>query len=104
MTLTLNIDDRMAEELKSWAEYHNSSAENSAMELLRTALLHAPGFESWKILNSRRLDLIEKRHASGLMPQEERDLEELQKFVAKLAEPSDNALLEKLSKLEALVK
>ena len=70
----------------------------------RQALLHAPGFESWKILNSRRLDLIEKRHASGLTQQEESDLEELQKFVAKLAEPSDNALLEKLSKLEALVK
>ena len=41
MTLTLDIDDRMAEELKTWAEYHNASAEKSALELLRTALLHA---------------------------------------------------------------
>ncbi|MFT5467888.1 MAG: hypothetical protein ACI8UO_002996 [Verrucomicrobiales bacterium] len=102
MTLTLTIDDQTANDLDSWARSRAEAPEQFAADLLRTALEHLPGFESWKRLNSRRLDLIEKRRAAGLSSTETEELEDLQAFTAKLAGPSDDAMLEKLAEVEPM--
>ncbi len=103
MTITLQLEDPLAERLQSQANAKKVSVESCAKEVLEVALEPTAEWKSWSQVNSRRFALIRKRSQSGLDGTEAEELDQLQSHVAALLEPADRRMLDKLAEVEKKV-
>ena len=100
MTITLQLDEDLAERLKEQAEASDISLESCATEVLDSALEASSELESWGQVNARRYELIRKSRDVDLTPQEVDELNLLQSRLTALLEPADRKMLDQLSELE----
>ncbi len=69
MSLTITVPEPLAERLQSRAEAEQVPVEELASRLLESGIQRALEPAQWNLANERRLNLIEKRFASGLTEQ-----------------------------------
>lgn len=100
MTITLQLDDDLAERLKEQADASDISLESCVTEVLDSALEASSELKSWSLVNARRYELIRKSREMDLTPQEVEELSLLQSRVTALLEPADRKMLDQLSDLE----
>ena len=103
MSLTITLNDDLAQRLESPAESQQVPVDKWALMILAQAADRPREFEAWGKVNRRRYDLIHKQYTSGLDEFEEVELERLQNAVDVLLEPSDQQMLDQLKPYEALV-
>ena len=99
MSITITLDDDLAERLRSQAVARHLSTEQWVLAILGNASERPEHPPTWTELNARRLALIRKRYRVGLNESEERELETLQDAAAKVVEPADRRRLEHLQGL-----
>ena len=100
MTITLQLDDDLAERLKEQADASDISIESCVTEVLDSALEASSELKSWSQVNARRFELIRKSREGELTPREVEELNLLQSRVDALLEHGDRKMLDKLSELE----
>ncbi|HUG91833.1 MAG TPA: hypothetical protein VML55_13430 [Planctomycetaceae bacterium] len=100
MSVSITLDDQLANQLIRQAEGRDLSLQEWAVSILRDAANGHPTPEAWSRLQARRLTLIARQHGAGLSDDEVAELERLQEAVATASEPFDRSLLARLSVLE----
>lgn len=99
MTITINLSDPLAAKLAGRARTERVSVEELAVGILREAVDSPPQSSAWTTQNTKRIALIRKRFASGLTPDEERDLQRLQALADKHLEQLDRKMLDDLEQM-----
>ena len=87
MVVTIQLEGPLAAELQATASARQLSPEELARRLLDDALAQLRETEQRKVLNRRRLALLEKRVSTSLSHSEEEELRRLQE-AARCADPS----------------
>jgi len=101
MSVTITLDDELAQRLESQAQARKVSLQDWALSILGRAPEHPDQPDAWRELNARRFGLIHRKHQDGLSKAEEAELAELQATADKWLEPVDRQRLEALKELEA---
>ena len=104
MSVTITLNDELTGRLEAQAEEHHLSVEQWAQMILGHAAGNPYELGMWISLNRKRLDLIRKRYTDGLDEPEERELATLQEAVARVLEPWDQQMFEKLEPYETLAR
>ena len=99
MSVTLILNDELAERLQVQARTRNLSVEQWALAILTNASERPDHPETWIDVNARRLALIRKRYTAGLNASEANELQTLQDDAAKMFEPVDQRRLEHVKSL-----
>jgi hypothetical protein len=102
MTLTINLDQALAVQLRKKAAARQLSVEEFAVRLLGEAVGQLEEMERWEQQNQRRLGLIRKSATTQLSAQEETELDALQSVLDRRLEPMDDRLL--LAELDRMKK
>jgi hypothetical protein len=102
MPVTIAINDDLARRLEFQARALSLSLSDWAAEILRNGFALDVNSERWRMLNGRRLELIQKRRQAGLDRSEDTELSALQDLTAKAMESWDQQLLKNLQPYEAL--
>ena len=100
MSVTITLDNELADRLARQAEDHDASLQEWAVRVLEEVVENGHDVTAWTRLNARRLALISKEYASSLTDLEQAELANLQGAVAKACEPQDRKLLERLEAYE----
>ncbi len=100
MSITITLDNELADKLARQAEDHHASLQEWAVRVLEDVVENGHDVTAWTRLNARRLALISKEHTDGLTDSERTELADLQDAVAKACEPQDRELLERLEAYE----
>lgn len=103
MTLTINIDDALVEQLKKKALSRHLSVEELATRLLGQAVEQFDEADQWREKNQRRLALIRKSTHMPLNSAEKQELQELQSMLDQQLEPVDDQLLDELERMKKTV-
>jgi hypothetical protein len=96
MSVTIAIDDHLAERLTYQAQAQSLSLEAWVSEILNSGFDIEVDSVRWMKLNGRRLALIKQRRERGLNRAEEAELSALQEVTAKAMEPWDQEMLSHL--------
>jgi hypothetical protein len=96
MSVTIQLNDTLAAQLKEKAAARQISLEEFTVHLLDGALGQLEIADQWAAQNQRRLDLIRKSCTTRLSPHEQVELQELQAALDQRLEPIDDRLLENL--------
>jgi hypothetical protein len=99
MSLTITVNDELANRLRAQAAARELSVQQWALALLAKAAQSPEDAESWADLNSRRVALIRKRFEAGLGTTEEEELARLQEATAALLESLDRRRVEHVRSL-----
>jgi hypothetical protein len=99
MSLTITVNDELANRLRAQAAARNFSVQQWALAILANALQSPEDADTWIDLNSRRVALIRKRYEAGLSETEEQELARLQDAAAAILEPFDRRRLEHVRSL-----
>ena len=102
MTMTITLDDDLAQRLQRQAEARSISVQEWAILILGRAPEFPDQPEAWRQLNARRFQLIRQRHHGGLTQAEEAELAELQATADQWLEPVDRERLEMLKPYQEL--
>jgi hypothetical protein len=94
MSLTLQVEDGLAEELRQQASAEQTSVEELAHRLMRDALQERIAAKRWQSQNRRRLELIARRLQGPLTAEEVAELHQLQTLVGERVAPFDRVLLQ----------
>jgi hypothetical protein len=100
MSLTLQVEDALADELRQQASEEQTSIEELAHRLMREALQERIAAKHWQSQNRRRLELIARRLKGPLTAEEGEELQQLQTLVCERAAPFDRALLQTVADLQ----
>jgi|GEM_PF-1815734 hypothetical protein len=100
MSVTITLDDDLADQLVRKAQDRNVSLEEWAIHILRNWPDDGGNRGSWPELNARRSELIQKRRSGGLTESEGTELEQLQATADRWLEPIDLKRLEALKPYE----
>jgi hypothetical protein len=103
MTLTINLDQALAVQLRKKAAARQLSVEEFAVRLLGEAVGQLEEMERWEQQNQRRLGLIRKSATTQLSAQEETELDALQSVLDRRLEPMDDRLLAELDRMKKAV-
>jgi hypothetical protein len=103
MSVTIVLNDSLAEQLRAQARVEQQPVEAFAHELLGEAVRQRGMSDAWDRKNQRRVELIRKSTRRGLSTEEQTELDSLQaEFDARLGH-WDDELLQELSGLEQAV-
>lgn len=102
MSVTITLNDELAQRLKRQARSRHVSLEEWALLVLDRAPEPPDQPDAWRELNARRFALIQKRHEAGLTESEDEELAELQAMADRWLEPIDQQRLADLEPLEEL--
>jgi hypothetical protein len=94
MEFVLQLEDKLAEELREQASDEHTSAEEFAHRLVREALQERSAAKRWRAQNRRRLELITKKLNGPLAAEEEEELRLLQSIAHERASSFDKILLQ----------
>lgn len=94
MDLTLQLEDRLAEELRQEASAEQVSVEALAQRLVSDGLQLRIAQKRWAAQNRRRLELIARKMQAPLTDEELEELRQLQSRAYEMAAPFDRALLQ----------
>ena len=100
MSLTITVSEPLAERLQSRAEAERVPVEELASRLLESGIQRALEPAQWNVANERRLNLIEKRFASGLTDEEQQELQRLQVLADQQLEELDALMLRDVGRME----
>jgi hypothetical protein len=93
--------------LAAWVEREASAQNVSPDQIVRDILVgerqRRDDSEQWQHINPRRQELIQKEFSTGLTPEEEAELETLQRAADKLLEARDRQMLAHLEQLRQAV-
>lgn len=103
MSLTITLNDDLAQRLESQAETQRVPVDKWALMILTQAADRPQEFEAWWKVNRRRYELIAKEYTAGLNEYEAAELGRLQNAVDALLEPWDQQMLDQLKPFEALM-
>lgn len=92
MSMTLHLDDVLAEELRREASAESIAPEELARRLVRHALQQRFAERQWQVQNHRRLELIAKKKQAPLTALEQEEFSQLQELVCQRAAPFDREL------------
>jgi hypothetical protein len=92
MSMTLHLDDVLAEELRREASVECIPPEELARRLVQDALEQRSAQRRWQEQNRRRLELIAKKKQSPLTAEEHTELARLQEIAYEQAVPFDRQL------------
>jgi hypothetical protein len=99
MAFTLQLEERLAEELRQEASAEHVSVEELAHRLMRDALQQRVASKSWRSQNRRRQELIAKKMQAALSAEEQEEFRQLQSLASEMAAPLDQALLQTVESL-----
>lgn len=99
MSVTIQLDDALATQLRSRAQAGQVSLEEFARYLLGDALRQLELKERSQAEQQRRLALIRKSASAPLTPEEEEELRQLQEALDRRLEQADDQLLDGLDRL-----
>jgi hypothetical protein len=100
MSVSIPLDDELAQRLHSQAQARCLSLQQWTLLILRQASEQPGDPQAWTQFNARRLALIQRRYSEGLTAAEEQELVDLQDVADALCEPADRRRLERLAELE----
>jgi hypothetical protein len=100
MSLTITVPEPLAERLQSRAEAERVPVEELASRLLASGIQRALEPAQWNVANERRLNLIERRFASGLTDEEQQELQRLQLLADQQLEELDALMLGDVGRME----
>jgi len=100
MSLTITVPEPLAERLQSRAQAERVPVEELASRLLESGIQRALEPDQWNVANERRLNLIEKRFASGLTDEEQQELQRLQVLADQQLEELDALMLRDVGRME----
>jgi len=103
MSLTLHLDDAVAEALRQAASAERVPPEELANRLVREALERRMAERQWESHNRRRLELIARKSQGPLTPAEVEEFTRLQELAAARAAPFDRELRRSLADLQRAV-
>src|SRR5260370_36288224 len=92
MSITLHLDDVLAEELRREASVECIAPEELARRLVQDALEQRSGQRRWREQNRRRLELIAKKRLTPLTAEEHEEFARLQELACERAAPFDREL------------
>jgi hypothetical protein len=92
MSITLHLDDVLAEELRREASVECIPPEELARRLVQDALEERSAQRRWQEQNRRRLELIAKKKLTPLTAEEHEDFARLQELACERAAPFDREL------------
>jgi hypothetical protein len=78
MILTISLDETASAQLAREAAARQLAPEEVARDFIGRALARLAEEESWREVNRRRGELIQKSRVSGLTPEESHELDRLQ--------------------------
>jgi hypothetical protein len=99
MSVTITLDDELAQRLRAQARERNLSVQQWALTILTNASQSPEDLAAWSDLNERRVALIRKRYEAGLSETEEQELVALQSAAAEMIEPVDRRRLAQVRSL-----
>ena len=100
MSVTIVLNDRLADELRAQARVEQQPVEALAQELLAEAVRQRGLAAAWDRRNQRRVETIRKSTRRGLSVEEQAELDSLQADVDERLGHWDDELFEQLSDLE----
>jgi hypothetical protein len=100
MSITLHLDDILAEELRREASVECIPPEELARRLVRDALEERSTQRLWQEQNRRRLELIAKKRHAPLTAEENEEFARLQELACEQAAPFDRALRRTVAELQ----
>src|SRR4051812_44248315 len=100
MSLTLHLDDVLAEGLRREALIECIPAEELARRLVHDALEQRSAQRRWQEENRRRLELIAKKRQTSLTAEEHEEFGRLQALVCERALPFDRELRRTVEELQ----
>lgn len=103
MSVTITLNDALANQLRSQASVEERSVEDFAVQLLSEAVEQRLKSSSSAEQNQRRVELIRKSNREGLSADETEQLRQLQAALDERLEHWDNQLLGELSRMEHAV-
>jgi len=103
VSLTLHLEDSVAETLRQEASAERVPPEELANRLVREALEHRIAERQWESRNRRRLELIAKKSRGPLSAAELEEFTRLQELAGARAAPFDRELRRSLADLQQAV-
>jgi len=100
MSITLHLDDVLAEELRREASIEHIPPEELARRLVQDALEQRSAQRRWQEQNRRRLQLIAKRRQTPLTAEEHEEISRLQELACEQAAPFDRELRRTVEELQ----
>jgi hypothetical protein len=92
MSLTITLNNPLAEQLQAQATARQLSVEELAVRLLGKALRQLNDTQRWSSQNARRLELLRESKSRSLGPDEQAELQHLQAVVDRQLERGDHRL------------
>jgi hypothetical protein len=92
MTITIHLEDGLAEALRREASAERVPPEELGRRLIQDALEQRSAHRRWQDQNRRRLELIAKKQQTPLTPDEQEEFSRLQELVSEYADPLDREL------------
>ena len=103
MSVTIVLNDSLADQLRAQARVEQQPLETLAHQLLAEAVRQRGLAAAWDRQNQRRVELIRKSTRRGLSAEEQAELDSLQADLDERLGHWDDELLEELSGLEQAV-
>ena len=100
MSITLQLDDELAEELRREASVEQIPPEELARRLVQDALEERSAQRRWHEQNRRRLELIAQKGCTPLTAAEQEEFARLQEVASERAAPFDRALRRTVEELQ----
>ncbi len=99
MSITLHLDDVLAEELRREASAESIPPEELARRLVGEGIEQRLAERQWQVRNRRRLELIAKKKQAPLTAEEQKEFSRLQELVCERAAPFDRELRQTVERL-----
>jgi hypothetical protein len=100
MSITLHLDDMLAEELRREASVESIPPEELARRLVQDGLEERSAQRRWQEQNRRRLELIAKKRHAPLAAEEHEEFVQLQELASERAAPFDRELRRTVEELQ----
>jgi hypothetical protein len=100
MSITVQLDDVLAEELRREASVESIPPEELARRLVQNALEQRSAQRRWQQQNRRRVELIAKKSQAPLTAEEHEEFGRLQELACERAWPFDRELRRTVEELQ----
>ncbi len=100
MSITLHLNDVLAEQLRREASVESIAPEELACRLVQDALEQRAAQRHWQEQNRRRLELIAKKRQTPLTAEEKQEFGRLQELANERAAPFDRELRRAVEELQ----